>query len=162
MKITQRYIFMTRRNGDTYTVKVSPQDYDVLAQYRWSYHNAGYAVRKDGGKMMLMHRQVLSGVKEVDHVNRDRLDNRRENLRPCSRQLNNGNMRSRGGASKYKGVSLNKKRWAAACCKEHLGTFDTQEEAARAYDVAALRHFGEYARLNFPNGKTTPSIARER
>ena len=81
------------------------------------------------------------------------LNNQRSNLRPCSQGQNNGNSRQRVGRSGFRGVYLKKEtlRWAACISPHrHLGTYSTPEEAARAYDEAAIERFGEFATLNFP------------
>ena len=75
------------------------------------------------------------------------LNNQRSNLRPCSQGQNNGNSRQRVGRSGFRGVYLKKEtlRWAACISPHrHLGTYSTQEEAARAYDEAAIERFGEF------------------
>jgi hypothetical protein len=95
----------------------------------------------------------------IDHANGDTLDNRKVNLRICTRA---DNKRNRGIPSNntlgYKGVALtkSKKRYMARIGSGrgkhmYLGTYDTIEEAARAYDAKAKELFGEYAYLNFPN-----------
>lgn len=95
----------------------------------------------------------LTGWARVDHINRDGLDNRKGNLRPTTAVLNSAN---RGGWSKhgYKGVfQQTNGRWAARAGdrgKHYLGTYDTIEEAALAYDRAATGLYGESALLNFP------------
>lgn len=93
---------------------------------------------------------------DVDHWDGNGLNNCRQNLRVCTRQQNLANMRSRRGASPYKGVHWHKKahRWQADIRKDrrtiYLGLHDTEEEAAKAYDRKALELFGSFARLNFP------------
>ena len=108
------------------------------------------------GSGAFLHR-VLCGVSSgvVDHINHDPLDNRRANLRPCSNAQNLRNMRPRvGTASVFKGVSRNGERWRASIKppgsknSRKIGSFWTEEEAARAYDDAAVRLFGEYAFTN--------------
>ncbi|SLN74675.1 AP2 domain protein [Roseivivax jejudonensis] len=95
--------------------------------------------------------------RHIDHINGDPTDNRICNLRLATRSQNNQNVRSaKGSSSRYKGVAWDKSRgkWTAGIkhnYKRHnLGRFDCEEEAARAHDAAALRIYGEYAKLNFP------------
>jgi hypothetical protein len=102
---------------------------------------------------VLMH-NVLTGWPYVDHINGDGLDNRRVNLRPADAHRNAGNRRTRiDSTSGLKGVYRDRNRWRAEICvnyrKHYLGMFASPEEAARAYDAAALHHFGEFARLNY-------------
>lgn len=90
----------------------------------------------------------------IDHIDRNRSNNRPHNLRECTVQENNFNRRPIGGASKFKGVVLYRGKWCANIRidgkKRWLGTFSDQEAAARAYDAAALCHQGEFAVTNFP------------
>jgi hypothetical protein len=102
-----------------------------------------------------MH-NFITGWRLVDHQNHDGLDNRKENLRLATSAQNMYNKRpQRGGSSQFKGVYWDKQRskWRARLSinykTKHLGSFDTELDAALAYDSAARQHFGEYACLNF-------------
>lgn len=106
---------------------------------------------------LLMH-TFITGWPYVDHINGDGLDNRRSNLRPATALQNMANKRRyRNNTSGFKGVTRNSgtgRPWQASIRannrRYHLGYHDTPEQAARAYDAAALRLFGEFARPNFP------------
>ena len=111
---------------------------------------------KDGARA-LMHRVVLSGVEFVDHANRNGLDNRKTNLRQADRSKNAQNSKIRwDNKSGFKGVCWHKrsKKYMAAIKVNkkivHLGCFDDPIIAAKRYDEAALIHYGEFARVNFP------------
>jgi hypothetical protein len=105
-----------------------------------------------------MHRQIMQAPAglDVDHINGDRLDNQRGNLRIATRQQNCWNTTKRKGnyTSPYKGVSWRRGQWAAYITVSNrqrpLGKFADPIEAARAYDCAAREMFGEFAYLNFP------------
>jgi hypothetical protein len=141
---------------------VDDADYGFLMQWKWRLDNNGYAARTDytGGKQrtILMHR-VIVNAPEVDHRDTNRLNNQRSNLRAATRSQNTQNSRKAPGkSSQYKGVTWNKKlrKWNAQINtgrhligKIHLGTFEIEAEAAKAYDEAARRYYGEYARPNF-------------
>lgn len=93
---------------------------------------------------------------EVDHINRDRLDNQRQNLRVVTRQQNaQWRQGLPNSTSRFKGVGLYKRRniWRAYIKTNgkiiHLGYFDSEEDAARAYDTSAKRLFGDFAYTNF-------------
>lgn len=100
---------------------------------------------------------LITGFRKTDHRDRDELNNRRSNLRDGSSGRNECNQRAqRGRSSQYKGVwwHTQNRCWVAgiqiAGKKHHLGVFQDEEIAARAYDAAAREKFGEYAWLNFP------------
>ncbi len=107
-----------------------------------------------------MHRRILgmgpysTDRRDVDHVNGDGLDNRRENLRATTRPQNLANTAGRGGTSSFKGVSFESqtRRWKAQITVDGrhrgLGRYDTEEEAAFAYNAAAFEAWGDHARLN--------------
>ena len=145
---------------------VDEEDYGRLSQHKWFAQRGKrttYAARDQHAparRRMYMHREILGlpdgRTMNADHKNGNGLDNRRENLRVGTQSQNLANRAGWGKTSRYKGVTWNKKRgvWVASVCvnyKHHfLGHFSLEEEAARAYDVAALQHRGEFARLNFP------------
>ena len=108
---------------------------------------------------ILMHRVILGAgpSDHVDHINGDTLDNRRSNLRLCTRSQNAANAKVRtDGVSRFKGVSLDKrcprKPWRATIVvnrrQRGLGYYATEQEAAAAYDAAAQAAFGEFAHGN--------------
>jgi hypothetical protein len=106
-----------------------------------------------------LHREVLGlrrgDPRQADHIDGNGLNNRRSNLRVASPNQNQHNRRAVGGRSKYKGVDRPRSgRWRASIRNNTtvhpLGFYDTEEEAARAYDLAARVMHGEFGRLNFP------------
>jgi len=105
------------------------------------------------GGSLLLHRLLLDAPDsmEVDHKNRNTLDNRRANLRLATHADNRHNLCSRRGGSQFKGVCYFKpaKKWRAQIASKHLGYFRSEETAALAYDKAAREQFGEFARTNF-------------
>lgn len=143
---------------------VDDADYPWLVQWKWHYTASGYAastVRTNGDMTYLyMHRLLLDPQpgQHVDHINGDKLDNRRANLRLVDIAQNQHNRRPNAhSASGYKGVCWhrNEGRWQvriqAYGQRICLGYFDDEVEAALAYDAAARQLHGEYARLNFPD-----------
>ncbi|MDE2434711.1 MAG: HNH endonuclease [Sphingomonadales bacterium] len=141
-------------------VLVSDCDFEALSAFRWHLHSAGYAYRaqKKSGKQtnFLMHRQIMQPEKSmlVDHINGNRLDNRRENLRLATHAQNACNNAAIVGTSARRGVSWHTSRgkWRATIKVDgrarHVGYFATEDDAAAAYDKAATDLHGEFARLN--------------
>lgn len=141
-------------------VIVDDEDFEHLNQWKWfafKDHNSFYAHRRDGNSIVRMHRFLLSPKKDevVDHINRNGLDNRRENLRLCSHSENVRNSAKHiKSTSKFKGVYLpsGRDKWRAVIRingkKKSLGTFASELEAAIAYNNAALKYFGKFAYLN--------------
>jgi len=137
---------------------VDAADYEWLS--RWTWHREdGYPTRPDKGKDITMHRLIMQPPEGmvVDHIDGNRANNCRVNLRICTRSENNRNHRKRSDSSSpYKGVFYDKRshRWGAKCQyrgeRLRFGYFDTAMEAARAYDRKAVELFGPFARLNFP------------
>jgi hypothetical protein len=134
------------------------------ASYRWHCHRSRrhlkYAIRKEtvNGRRVniFLHNAILTPPfgSKIDHVSGNGLDNRRQNLRFATRTQNGWNRRKWVGKSRFKGVSKYYNKYQAKIkangALSHLGTFESEVEAARAYDCAALKHFGEFACINFP------------
>lgn len=146
-------------------VLVDDEDYEWLSQYNWYAHCDSwginwYAVRKEHGQDVIMHRVILNALpeQEIDHRDRNGLNNQKYNLRFATPQQNRANQRKRlSGKSNFQGVyfySNRNKPWRAQISysgiRNHIGYFESEEDAARAYDEIAQEIFGEFAGLNFP------------
>jgi hypothetical protein len=141
-------------------VMVDDEDFEYLNQFRWHF-SQGYAFRrlpkKDGYKIIALHRFLLKAPKgtEVDHVNLNKLDCRKSNLRITNRSGNMANTGLRNNnTSGFKGVYFrdDQHRWVAEIMvnykKIFLGNHKTKEGGARAYNKTAKKYFGDFARLN--------------
>jgi hypothetical protein len=147
---------------------VDDEDFEWLSRCKWSYDPKGYAIRavraEDKTYMLYMHRAILnaSGPCVVDHIDGDGLNNQRANLRiaTVAQNVHNTRPQKRSKTSAYKGVSRYRKtgKWQASIKKSnerlHLGLFDTEEDAARAYNAAARHLFGSNAYVNAVSNDT--------
>lgn len=144
--------------------KVDDDDYEELSKYKWyavGHKGQEYAARcgkRNETHHIRMHRVLLHAPNglQVDHINGDRLDNRKSNLRLATQAENSRNRCKfpKPALSRYKGVTYHKrdKVWQASIKVSgkqiYIGSFCTEKEAAAAYNEAALRYHGPYARLN--------------
>lgn len=137
--------------------EVSKEDHIFLAGFYWCRNTGGYVQGLVDGTHELMHRAVAERMgldlsADIDHIDRNKLNNRRENLRAATRSQNkawSGYSKSKSG---YRGVSQRGNKWMAQITAKQktlcLGTFDTPEKAHAAYCEAAKKHFGEFANLD--------------
>lgn len=142
--------------------KVDAEDYDYLNQWKWYLLKSKcnyYAIRtsRPDNKLIQLHRVVIKAKKGeiVDHINRDKLDNRKCNLRICTISQNNQNSKlNKINKSGFHGVSWHKrvKKYVSqiACNnkKIHIGYYTCKKDAAKAYNAAAIKFHGEFAKLN--------------
>jgi hypothetical protein len=151
-----------------YVIKVSPEDVDRVLSRNWYPSRCkgrpDYLISQNGPRGTVvttyLHRFIVGatpGDPRVDHANTDTMDYRRCNLRYATPTQNSVNA-MRVNRDGYKGVRLrcDGKKWTARIQFDgrgiHLGSFDTPEDAARAYDAKAAELYGDFARLNFPGG----------
>jgi hypothetical protein len=174
IKLTQGKPVGERIAAAQYAI-VDPEDYVELNRHKWfakNDKNTYYAARIENGKKIYMHRQIKPpppfdpaqgrGRLVVDHINHKGFDNRKINLQIVTVQENNWNSGKtiKEASSKYKGVSRSKRtnKWRAVICVNgqdmHLGYFDDESEAAKAYDAAAKEYRGGFAVLNFTTEDT--------
>ena len=144
--------------GEGLYAYVDAADFDWLNQWNWHLHN-GYAARREKGKTIYLHRAIMQPPPGmvVDHLNQNRLDDTRVNLKVCTQRENLCNReKRRGTASRFRGLYFCKRigKWCARIKLEgipiYLGSFAQETEAARARDRAAVEYLGAAARLNFP------------
>lgn len=150
---------------------VDNEDYLLLMKHKWHtnknkntyYAKHDYWDKKTKKiKSIKMHRLVMGITNpkiQIDHINGNGLDNRKNNLRICTysqQKMNQKKLQTRKCSSEYKGVNWHKKskKWQSRISinnkRKHLGLFNNEIKAAEAYDAAAKKYFGEFARLNFP------------
>lgn len=145
--------------GNTFTL-LDGEDYLYFSQWKWGLTSSGYARRtiKRSGKVDftgLLHRLIMQPPEgmEIDHINGDKLDNRRNNLRICTRQQNLANSRKRKGTSSlYKGVVWDKRANRYVVEIHTTKHFKNEKEAARFSDKIQKLIHEEFAKLNFSEG----------
>lgn len=165
---------------DNYTVLIDEEDLPLISVYKWHvmkkkaqeeglYYFSAPAKDTATGKYgnIFLHRLVLGCARrdgqKVDHKNHNTLDCRKENLRVCTTSQNAQNARPyRKSTTGFKGIWQNKNtlHWVARIQEPNgkrvmLGTYETPEDAAKAYDRASIRYFGEFAVTNFPKEQYT-------
>lgn len=155
---------------------VDDSDYAWLSSFRWCYSSDGYAVnyyRDDYGRSRKrsMHRLLMAAILkqfvppelQVDHINHNRIDNQRQNLRLATRSQNQAyKMLQANNSTGYKGVIWSKNRWEVRIRyqgrKLYLGRYDDPIQAASVYDGSARLLYQEFAGLNFPERPTPLDI----
>lgn len=142
---------------------VDDEDFEYLSQFNWRAlkdHNTWYAVRYSSDNSSIkMHRELMNVADRkilVDHKDQNGLNNTKDNLRLCTHAQNMANRKFQANnTSGYRGVAWDKKnkKWRAAIKingkTTSLGNYDDPIEAAKVRDAAALKYYGEFARLNF-------------
>jgi len=153
--LTKRFIPITgKSNGKKGVLKtfavIDPEDYGRLIKYNWCLDN-GYAFSSLLGRM---HRFIMNTPEgmDTDHINHNRIDNKKSNLRVCTRSQNQFNSSIVFSKSGFKGVSFHQNKWMSRIVRNgkliFLGYYDTPEEAAKAYDTKAVELFGEFSCTN--------------
>ncbi len=138
---------------------VDDEDFEELSKHKWCWGDRGGAQRKThgGSVFVAMHRVIMNAPKGkvVDHINGDRSDNRRSNLRICTQAENVRNQSIKSNnKSGYKGVHWDapRKKWHAHITKNNktlfLGRFKEIKEAVQAYNEASIRYHGQFGKLN--------------
>ncbi len=145
------------------TVMIDEEDINIFNSFSWSITSKGYvrstiSFSKKQLKTIFLHRLIMNiedSKLQVDHINHNKLDNRKSNLRLCTNQENQRNTKAKTGVSEYKGVYFAEKKWRSEIYingkkdRLFLGCFNLEEDAACAYDMAAIHYFGEFAYTNF-------------
>lgn len=145
-----RFPIFNRRGVIVATGRLDAADFEWLGRFRWNLTSHGYLRRSADGRKVYMHREV-TGLQpgdgmEVDHINGDKCDNRRSNLRVVTHQQNSQNRHYGYGTSRHRGVSWSDANngWVAVVRidgeRHHLGTFKTEQAAADAASSFLATH----------------------
>lgn len=151
------------RNSKEYkNILIDDEDYPSVCNFKWREDMNGYAIRSaviDGKRSsynVYLHKMIMNPNEGlvVDHINGDVCDNRKSNLRVCTRRENSRNRKNQSNnKTGFKGVVLDKRsnkyhaRISINGRQTYIGTFENPAEAYYAYCRKALEHFGEFARI---------------
>ena len=155
------------------------EDYFRFRDFKWhtvgkgKYLYAGRNRKQSDGireRVIYLHREIMDALSthEVDHINGNRLDNRKKNLRVCTHRQNLFNTTWPNHSSKFRGVTFNtiNKNWNVRLKSNgknlYLGSFNSEIQAAKTYDSVAIKYRGEFAKLNFPKRQRKPLPDLER
>lgn len=124
---------------------IDEEDFKRVSKNSWSYHHSGYVVR--GKPQISLHRFIIGAKKGqyVDHINRNKLDNRKENLRLCSKKQNNSNSLFQDGVH-WRG---DREAWIVRMNvngkKKYIGYFKKKKDAEEARRKASIKYHGEFS-----------------
>lgn len=144
---------ISNKNASTFAI-VDDEDAKKVSLHKWRQNGCGYAITDIYGKTVRMHHLILGTPKkglEVDHINRNGMDNRKNNLRFVNRSQNQLNRSpSTKSASQYKGINQRANgKWQSRICiagkRVQIGTFETESEAADAYKLASNKYWESIA-----------------
>ncbi|AYV83595.1 MAG: HNH endonuclease [Hyperionvirus sp.] len=149
------YVQLKLISSDEAYALVSKRSVDVILSFKWYVGKDGYPTGYGGRQRGIkMHKLVMQGVrgKVIDHINRNKLDNRLENLRICTYKENSYNTSRRN--NKFKGVKkISENKYAATISKDgvshSINNISSETEAAKIYDMMAEELFGTFAGKNF-------------
>ena len=153
-------LLILKSHGKEYQCRFDPEDFEMICDYQWKLHSQGYAMARDQGKTILMHRLIMGVVDretQVDHKFHNKLDNRKIYLRVCSCTENrrNSQKHKENAQSSFKGVYKDGRYFHVQIKQgqktKNIGRFKCENTAGKRYDVLARQLFGEYACLNFPD-----------
>jgi hypothetical protein len=158
------YMALTDRLGNYKAISAFDVKFlEEIKKYKWHANGHGYCVGRVGGSTVRLARFImefklrrkLKSEEQIDHINHDKYDDRVKNLRICSSAENCWNRKkTKANTSGYKGVSVikNTEKYASHIKvygkSINLGTFNNKADAARRYDEAAVKYFGEFANIN--------------
>ena len=142
---------------------IDDEDLDRVSQHKWYFSSHGYAATNVGGKThhrcLYLHHYVLGVTSNkqryIDHINRDKLDNRKSNLRSVTPRESRLNIKTKGKKVPFRGVNLytatkRKAKYMVSINRTFIGYFKDPIHAAMAYDIWAKDLYGDMAYLNFP------------